>query len=71
MCVLSQVRADTPHWPGQGMQRGDLWLTEAETREVLSRVNDIVEGYGKGRTPQQHPKGARKLTYVWSLIPND
>jgi DNA-binding MarR family transcriptional regulator len=72
IAFMSQVgAADAPRWPGQGMQRGDLWLTELETREVLSRVNDVLEGYAKGRTTQRHPEGARKLTYVWSLIPNE
>jgi DNA-binding transcriptional ArsR family regulator len=68
---LSEAGADESRWPGQGMQRGDLWLTEAETRQVLARVNDVVESYAKGRTPQRHPEGARKLTYVWSLIPKE
>ena len=55
----------------KGMSRGDLWLTEDETRDLLARVTETIDEYSKGRTPQRHPKGGRKLTYVWSLIPTD
>ena len=68
---LARVGAGEPHWPGQGMSRGDLWLTEDETRDLLARITETIDEYSKGRTPQRHPKGGRKLTYVWSLIPTD
>jgi DNA-binding transcriptional ArsR family regulator len=68
---ITRVERDGPKWPGQGMTRGELWLTEDETRELLQRVGDAIEELGKGRSALRHPKDARKLAFVWSLIPTD
>jgi DNA-binding transcriptional ArsR family regulator len=56
-------------WPGQGMQRGDLWLTADETRDVMARVQEVLDEFDKGRTPHRHPKDSRRMTFLWSLIP--
>ncbi|MGH3506154.1 MAG: hypothetical protein ACRDO2_02990, partial [Nocardioidaceae bacterium] len=70
--VLAQAGSqEGPRWPGQGIMRGALWLTDDETRDVLARVSTVIEEYSKGRGRSRHPKGARKLAFLWSLIPAD
>jgi DNA-binding transcriptional ArsR family regulator len=53
----------------RGLTSGDLWLTEAETREVTETVRRMLERFEKNRSPQRHPKGARRSTYAWAFVP--
>jgi DNA-binding transcriptional ArsR family regulator len=71
MRYLARVEHEGPRWPGQGMTRGELWLTEDETRELLRRVDEAIDDLGKGRSAHRHPRDARKLTFTWSLIPSE
>jgi DNA-binding MarR family transcriptional regulator len=53
----------------QGLSRGELWLTRDEARELSEQVVDLIEALEKGRTAARHPKGARRATFTWSLVP--
>jgi DNA-binding transcriptional ArsR family regulator len=68
---LARTYDGASDWPGQGMSRGELWLTKEETREVAARVEELLSEYEKGRTASRHPKGTRRMSFLWSVIPTD
>lgn len=58
-------------WRGayQGFARGELWLTEDETRDLSARMQQLVDEFDRRRTHARHPRGARRSTFTWSLLP--
>lgn len=53
----------------RGLATGDLWLTEEETREINQTVIDLVDTFERRHTGARHPRGARRATYAWMMVP--
>lgn len=72
--VLSFVDgADDEPWKRtyQGLSRGELWLTRDETAELSMQIEALIEPLDKGRSAVRHPKGARRTSMTWSLVPTE
>ncbi len=65
------IRAGKDPWTNayRGISTAELWLTEEETRTITATVEGLIETYTKGRSPQRSPRGARKATITWSMVP--
>ena len=65
--------ADTDPWKGsfQGLMRGELWLDRDEAKDLVTRVQAVIEEFDRRRTHVKHPKGARRAVFTWSVIPKE
>ncbi|MGZ4530857.1 MAG: winged helix-turn-helix domain-containing protein [Oryzihumus sp.] len=54
---------------GSDMAKDRLWLSQEEAAELNREVKALLERFGKGRTPDRHPEGAKAVTVFWSLFP--
>lgn len=63
--------ADSEPWKGSytGLARGELWLTQEETQQLVARVQEALDEFAHKRTAARHPKGARRTGFTWSLVP--
>jgi DNA-binding transcriptional ArsR family regulator len=55
----------------QGLSRGELWLTREEARKLSKDLQALVAPLHKGRSAVRHPKGARRASMTWSLVPTE
>jgi DNA-binding transcriptional ArsR family regulator len=55
----------------QGLSRGELWLTRDEAQQLSQQITTLVEPLEKGRSSSRHPRGARRTSLTWSLIPTE
>ncbi len=55
----------------RGISAGDLWLTEAETREITNTIEEMRDRFSRNRSAKRHPKGSRHSTLTWSLVPRE
>ncbi len=53
----------------RGLARGRLWLTQEEARDVTETLEGKIEQYAKGRSAARRPRGARRASFTWSLVP--
>ncbi|MDQ3308199.1 MAG: helix-turn-helix domain-containing protein [Actinomycetota bacterium] len=53
----------------RGLSRGRLWLTQDEARELSETLEAKIAEYAKGRSATRHPKGTRRASFTWSLVP--
>lgn len=55
----------------RGLSRDDLWLTAEEVKELTQTLEARIEQYSKGRSATRHPRGTRRASFTWSLIPSE
>jgi DNA-binding transcriptional ArsR family regulator len=55
----------------QGLSRGELWLTRDEARDLGKQIEALVAPLEKGRSSPRHPRGSRRTSITWSLVPTE
>jgi DNA-binding transcriptional ArsR family regulator len=55
----------------QGLSRGELWLTRDEAQQVSQEITALLEPLEKGRSSARHPRGARRTSVTWSIVPTE
>lgn len=53
------------------MTSGDLFLTREESPHLSAVLDQAIDGLREGRNPNHRPKGSRRTSFVWSLIPTE
>lgn len=53
----------------RGIARADLYLTEAETRELSRRIEELSDEFDFGRTKDDHPADARRSALTIMFVP--
>lgn len=62
---------DSDRWAGayQGLARGDLWLSEEETRELGETVMALLQTFDKRRASRARSTTTRHTGFAWALMP--
>jgi len=62
---------DNDPWAGayQGLARGDLWLSEEETRELGETVMATLQKFDKRRATRSRASSTRHTGFAWALVP--
>ena len=57
---FEELAADDPWEDLSTLGRNRLWLTREETEQLAKDLNDVIDGFRKGRTATSHPAGTRR-----------
>lgn len=60
---------DRERWPGAGVRRSFLWLSEDEFQALSSELDEVVERHADDRHAGAHPEGSRRILCVIALAP--
>jgi DNA-binding transcriptional ArsR family regulator len=65
-----QVPRESAEWAELGnLSRGRAWLTAEELQRLDEIVVGAVDEMNGRRTPEDHPTGARRVSYLWASTP--
>ena len=66
---FEELSADDPWEDLSTMGRNRLWLTREETEQLAKDLNDVIDGFRKGRTATSHPAGTRSISTLLAVVP--
>jgi DNA-binding transcriptional ArsR family regulator len=66
---FEELPADDPWESLSTLNRSRLWLTREETEQLGKELNDLIDGFRKGRTATSHPAGARSISMLLAVVP--
>lgn len=57
-------------WAEAGnLSRGRIYVTAEELRQLDTMVLDAIDEMGRGRDPDNHPEGSRRVSFFWASAP--
>ena len=66
---FEELAADDP-WEGLStLGRSRLWLSREEAEQFVKELNDVIDGFRKGRTATSHPAGTRSISTLLAVVP--
>lgn len=66
---FEELPADDP-WEGLStLGRSRLWLSREEAEQFVKELNDVIDGFRKGRTATSHPAGTRSISTLLAVVP--